>query len=76
MFIPVDRSLMRTQDYDSCLHQVCEQLSASGIANFFHKNEHYEGERYIELIDLNKTIVPTINHVDHGINLNITGASI
>jgi hypothetical protein len=63
MFIKVDRSLMRSQDYDAALRKACDNLSAQGIKNYL----HYSEPRVVELTDTDERLTVRVDQVHGGI---------
>ena len=78
MFVTVDRHLLRSQDYDRCLRNACDQLYRQHINNFIHysrdKNPIFDtADRYlsriVELTDTHQYLVPTVDQCNGGIEL-------
>lgn len=65
MFVTVDRNLMRSQDYDACLRNACDQLYKQGIQNWI----YYDEPRHVELLATHRHLIPVIDYPRHGIDL-------
>jgi hypothetical protein len=63
MFIKVDRSLMRSQDYDAALRKACDAMSSKGAKNFL----HYTEPRVVELTETNEKLVVRADQAHGGI---------
>lgn len=64
MFIKVDRSLLRSQDYDAALRQACDALSVQGIKNYIH---YAEPNRVVELFNPPERLIVRIDPMRGGL---------
>lgn len=78
MFVTVDRHLLRSQDYDRCLRNACDQLYRQHINNFIHysRDKHpifseidFYLSRIVELTDTHQFLVPVVDQTSGGIEL-------
>ena len=78
MFVTVDRHLLRSQDYDRCLRNACDQLYRQHINNFIHyaRDQHpifraydFYLSRLVELTDTHTFFIPVVDQKNGGIEL-------
>lgn len=78
MFVTVDPKLMRSQDYDRCLRNACDQLYRAGVNNFIHYHHDHHPifrvmdiylSRIVELTDTHQFLVPVVDQTSGGIEL-------
>ena len=65
MFIPVPISMLKSQDYDSCLRFACDALYQQGVRNFI----HYGFARTVNLYDPERIMSVIIDHHRVGVSL-------